>query len=912
MGDMLAKLLARFHKETSMGGERPKEGQLAAFSYFAKITSILDLDQLVKVVVEETPHLLNAAGCSVYLIPELVSEYDGTLLGGDGDVINEEQIQTDYIVLAATSRPNTDKLIGKAFYPQGEGLSGWVFKHGLPLRVKNMHDGQELYAIHSELYWSDRYGGSVDYYDQRDVKPILIVPLIAGGRTIGILKVPAKLDKRPFTQTDGQITTIIAQIIAGVIRQTWSIQEQSQRILRLVEISAKEDPHEVCDSVTESLAEMLSCKCRLYMRTEDGSRVELTVEDGKHIDTEHLATFARGQGLVGWVFRTGKPLLIEDICEYTQAKHLDDSLLEQISDDTNVNEGDRFLKCEQEDLTRRPDHPLPLLAVPIKATDGSVYGVLCAGCNGDKNKCITFFNRNDLQLAQSFASTISVVIENERDRRLGILLTELGYYSDPEKLYNLVFYEIPRLISGSGCRIYTLEKDTKGSFLQPVKPIRQEIPSQNDELMDVLYRVGEGKTGFCALAGDTLVVNHYGTGKVAREVIVTEKRRISSDHPKDLVEDLLDENGERVGIIQLRRGSETTLEAQREFKRLAKRLVIRLGAGLPSPKQDQYAKFHFGPSWSFVAVPVKSESGESYGVITMRRPVDRFPFSMDDVTLLETIGRRLATVIHVLTMQEQREQLLMTLAHEINLPLTGILADTENLMFELPVDSELTALSKHNLEQVLRLHLLTETIMAVLSGQIQSREFSIHSIYRPLKEAIGLYESEARERGCDIRPPRSGAAGFPDIEMSLFDLTLAFKNIVHNAVKYSFRPPLGQLKNRYVQITGRWANGEHSRYSVSIQNYGVGITEEEIEKRLIFDPNYRGEKASDRRRTGAGFGLAHARQVIEDLHHGSIKVISKPLPGAADPHLTTVTVTLPVRQPRTDNDAMTNVEKDKE
>jgi signal transduction histidine kinase len=130
--------------------------------------------------------------------------------------------------------------------------------------------------------------------------------------------------------------------------------------------------------------------------------------------------------------------------------------------------------------------------------------------------------------------------------------------------------------------------------------------------------------------------------------------------------------------------------------------------------------------------------------------------------------------------------------------------------------------------------------------------------------------------------------------MSLFDLTLAFKNLVHNAVKYSFRPPRQWEGNRYIRVIGRWADEQQQLYSVSVENYGVGIPQCEIDSGAIFLPHYRGAKASDRGRTGAGLGLAHARQIVEDLHHGAIQVTSKLVTGEA--YLTTFTVILPVKQ----------------
>ena len=81
---------------------------------------------------------------------------------------------------------------------------------------------------------------------------------------------------------------------------------------------------------------------------------------------------------------------------------------------------------------------------------------------------------------------------------------------------------------------------------------------------------------------------------------------------------------------------------------------------------------------------------------------------------------------------------------------------------------------------------------------------------------------------------------------------------------------------------------------ISIQNYGIGITAEEIQRRLIFEPYYRGYLAADRKRTGSGLGLAYARKVIEDLHHGNIFVTSTPQNSNA--YLTTFTIRIPIRQ----------------
>lgn len=288
-------------------------------------------------------------------------------------------------------------------------------------------------------------------------------------------------------------------------------------------------------------------------------------------------------------------------------------------------------------------------------------------------------------------------------------------------------------------------------------------------------------------------------------------------------------------------------------------------------------------------------NNEPIGVLEYYQTINGDGYSKTAEELASIIGGSLASGVHNIYVQRQNRRTLMTLAHEINTPLTGILADSENIYNESPMDSELRMLAKHNLEQVLRLHMQTVTIMSVLSDQNPVRQFSEHSIYRPLIEACELFKSEALHKGTDIVGPVARDGGFPKIEMSLFDLTIALKNIIHNAVKYSFKPPENLSSHRTIKVWGQHDKEREGFYSVFVQNYGVEITQAEIETRLIFKPYMRGEKASDKRRVGAGFGLAHARMVIDDLHKGFIDVTSVHQRG--DAFLTTFKISLPIKHP---------------
>jgi signal transduction histidine kinase len=627
------------------------------------------------------------------------------------------------------------------------------------------------------------------------------------------------------------------------------------------------------------------------MKSDDGSKVWLSARNGGQVNKSEDVEIKRGESFVGWVFKTGLPLIIPNVKEYMSGVYLTDELLEKVSLLREINDEDRFLKFEES------PHNYPwtsnlqaisFLAVPIRPKDQEVQGVLC-GYRTITAKNHYPFDRTQLVLATSFSTTTALAFEHEKQRIINDLLTELGYLTNADQLFKIITEKIPKLITSSGCSIFTSILQRGVSRLKLTYSSQNGLRLDNGTFPEIYYEIGEGKTGTCGLYQTTLAVNHYGNGNASLYALDQEMERIKAEHPNDITNEVFDTLNNKVGLFHLWSYDKLQMFKSVPIREFAKSIIITPN-GIPSNKLDQY----IGEQWSFVATPINSEQ-RLLGVVSVDRPISESPFLANDISLLRSIAGRLASVMNNLQIQEQRKQLVMSLAHEINTPLTGILADSENLYQEAPANSEIQKIAKHNLGQVLRLHMQTSTIMSVLSEQNYVRQFKEHSIFRPLKEACELFESEAAQNGCDILGPRAREGGFPTIEMLLFDLTIAFKNIIHNAVKYSFRPPANLDKHRTIKVWGEWYKNKEF-YLVHIQNYGVGISPTEIENRLIFAPYYRGEKASDRKRTGSGFGLAHARLVIEDLHGGFIIVTSTPQGG--DAHLTTFTVRLPIRQPR--------------
>ena len=170
-------------------------------------------------------------------------------------------------------------------------------------------------------------------------------------------------------------------------------------------------------------------------------------------------------------------------------------------------------------------------------------------------------------------------------------------------------------------------------------------------------------------------------------------------------------------------------------------------------------------------------------------------------------------------------------------------------------------------------------------------EFQPTNIVDMIEEIIDMYRIDASLKGITIHSHRGK---IPDIDVSRNHIERLFSYIIQNAVKYSFK------REGYIHVG---VTGGGGTIQIDVEDYGVGILQEEIESGKIFEYGYRGEFSRDRNRTGSGIGLSESRRIAE-AHKGDIKVKSIPVGNTGEkinrntPHKTTVTIILPKKQDR--------------
>jgi signal transduction histidine kinase len=220
--------------------------------------------------------------------------------------------------------------------------------------------------------------------------------------------------------------------------------------------------------------------------------------------------------------------------------------------------------------------------------------------------------------------------------------------------------------------------------------------------------------------------------------------------------------------------------------------------------------------------------------------------------------------------EAQTQQFLLDLVHEIKTPIQAILADASNLQNELPQEfKELREIALRNMNAANHLSLLTDTIL--YERGLLGEELTIESIDTPLREAINMFVGEADIKKIRIRCPiTSDGQPFPTISMYFTQLTIAFKNIIHNAVIYSVPEDANYFP---IEIVGHHTN--EGFYEIDVTNYGFEITKDEIEYGWLFALKYRGKKARKISARGSGLGLAAANIIIKK-HGGNIQIASIP------------------------------------
>lgn len=277
---------------------------------------------------------------------------------------------------------------------------------------------------------------------------------------------------------------------------------------------------------------------------------------------------------------------------------------------------------------------------------------------------------------------------------------------------------------------------------------------------------------------------------------------------------------------------------------------------------------------SMVAVPLWA-SGYKFGVLILGTLYSQQAFSAKEVPFVQILADLIALAIdrarleaEALTIQEAKQadrlraEALATLSHELRTPLGTIKGySTALLLDEISWSTE----KRHEF-----LHLIEEeceNLETMIGDILDSSLIDVGELtleYQPVRLGLLAQEmADGMQRQSNLHTIVLDFPGdFPIIDADPMRLKQVFRNIIHNAIKYS---PDGGL----VMIRGQVRPTD---VVISIADQGVGISPEDLIP--LFEKYFRVKTPAGYHVPGTGLGLPVARTIVE-AHKGRIWAESK-------------------------------------
>lgn len=211
---------------------------------------------------------------------------------------------------------------------------------------------------------------------------------------------------------------------------------------------------------------------------------------------------------------------------------------------------------------------------------------------------------------------------------------------------------------------------------------------------------------------------------------------------------------------------------------------------------------------------------------------------------------------------QSREDFVANVSHELKTPITSIrvLADSLMAMDEVPPELYKEFMNDISAE-IDRESKIIDDLLALVKLDKSAIQLNIEQvdINQLLKQIIKRLRPIAMLRNIDIildtiREVRA--------EVDETKLSLAFNNIIENAIKYN-------KEGGWVEVI---LDADHKFFYVKVRDSGIGIAEEFQES--IFERFYRVDKARSRETGGSGLGLSITKNIVL-RHKGIIKVSGK-------------------------------------
>jgi diguanylate cyclase (GGDEF)-like protein len=219
-----------------------------------------------------------------------------------------------------------------------EGLIGWIAKNKKPVNIASFHTDATTLGFYSK---------------HEDIKSFIAVPL----GEFGVLSVDSK-KRYDFTDKDQKILMDFAQMAINVLSRSRRLRQEETQATRLtlfhklleILLHKDSDSSPISRLLQDGSQQMEARLAALALEDATETRYEVVAAVGFSPESLPSEAFPRHNGLVGWVFKNGVPLILPSI---------------------RMDATRSYLFSTKEELGKLGS----LLAIPLK-TDEHVFGVL--------------------------------------------------------------------------------------------------------------------------------------------------------------------------------------------------------------------------------------------------------------------------------------------------------------------------------------------------------------------------------------------------------------------------------------------------------------------------------------------------------------------------------------------------------
>ena len=248
-----------------------------------------------------------------------------------------------------------------------------------------------------------------------------------------------------------------------------------------------------------------------------------------------------------------------------------------------------------------------------------------------------------------------------------------------------------------------------------------------------------------------------------------------------------------------------------------------------------------------------------------------------DCTETENISNTFNSLLAKLRlMEESRQEFVSNVSHELKTPLASMKVLADSLLVQEGAPVELYQEFMQDIaEEIDRENNIISDLLTLVKTdrKVTKLNVEVTNVNEFLEQILKRLRPIAEQGNIEMvfESNRNVSA-----EIDVTRLSLAFSNLVENAIKYNH-------PNGWVRVS---LDADHKFFYVKVSDSGMGIPEESLD--YIFERFYRVDKSHSQEIGGTGLGLAITRSAVV-AHRGAIRVQSEAGGG------TIFTVRIPLR-----------------